>query len=203
MKKSEGITIGDRLEHIWKIAQFAKENKMLTRGYITNPMGSLIAKDISVKEVNSIATAMNDMGVDEIVLQDTVCAGTTEKVLSLIKGIKIPREKLGVHFYDSRYMALEMILTALATGVSNITTSIGGIGRSPCYDTMLGNSVASDLVFVLDCMGIEHRINWRKLLKAERNVCDWLERENLSDVYKVDFEQEMARYKEKVQSILK
>ena len=193
--RRSGMTIGDQLDNMREVVKLAKTYSMLTRAYISYVMGSGYAKDIPPKEVNNIATDLKAMGVDEIVLQDPIAGGSIPKLLELLSVLKVPTDSLSVHFYDTKYTGLELVVAALSRGISSITCSIGGLGRSQHYDTILGSIGTEDLLFALECMGIKHEVNWKRTLKAGQIACELVGRENLADVYKVDFEEMTEKYK--------
>jgi len=199
LKKVEGIAIGDLIEQIGNMVLLTSKHNISTRCYINHCMGSVLTNDIQPKEVDGIVGGLDNMGIDQIILQDTTCSGNVEKTLDLIKALKVPKEKLGVHFYDTKYDGLEKCLAALSMGINKFTVSLGGIGGSIYYNSPLGNMPASDFIFALECLGIEHSVNWRRTLKLEEKASNMLERENLSDVYPTDFTEDLERYKKLVE----
>jgi len=193
------MTIDERLDTIFNLTQWAHKNNLLTRCYLSECFGSPIGEKPKSKEITSIIKNLDSNNVNEIILQDTFGVYNIKNSLRLIDEIKIPKDKLSIHFYDSTLHGLEMIIGALSRGISKITTTIGGLGRHKHYEDIIGNVVASDLVFALDCLEIKHDVKWQELLIAEKKVCRWMRTENLSDVFSIDFKDKMQKYKEMIQ----
>ncbi len=197
MRRMMSMTIGDYLDRINKAIQLAKSHNMLARATVKYVMGAPRGENIDAKQVNSIVSSLIDMGVDEISLEDSMAAGDYSKLTELLDTVSVPKEKLAVRFYDTRYTGLEMVVGAMANGISTIDCSLGGLGTNKNLNSVLGPVSAADLLFALDCMNIEHGIRWKKVLRAGDLACEWLGKENLADVFKVDFE-ECNKYKLKL-----
>eukprot|EP00830_Metopus_es_P015219 TRINITY_DN4315_c0_g1_i1.p3 TRINITY_DN4315_c0_g1~~TRINITY_DN4315_c0_g1_i1.p3 ORF type:complete len:111 (-),score=37.00 TRINITY_DN4315_c0_g1_i1:10-342(-) len=85
---------------------------------------------------------------------------------------------------------------------SIIDCAVAGLGQCYYNKSMLGNMVTEDLLFALDCMGIEHGVDWKILLDAGDTICEKMTRENCTDAFDVDFEEELDDYKKKYQNCL-
>lgn len=197
------ITPSELMKNVNAVVKEAQARKMLTRAYLAFPMGSEHNPNIDPMSVNDMAQQLNEMNVDEIVLQDSIAAGTLEKLDTLLNTLKIPKSKLGVHFHDSKYLGLDMILLALSKGITTIDCAVAGLGQCYINKTALGNMVTEELLFVLDCMGIEHGVNWVKLLDTGDFISEELTRENCTDAYDVDFKEDMPEYKKKYADLIK
>ena len=75
--------------------------------------------------------------------------------------------------------------------------SVAGLGQCAYNSIRLANIPSEEMLFVLQVMGIDTgKIKWRKLLDAGDFISDSMTRENLSDVFDIDFEEEMENYQE-------
>ena len=156
--------IGDRIDSIDKVVQWANKNKLVSRCYIKNNFMNFEEEQYERDQACNIVSNLNSIGVDEIVLEN----------FHYFDSLNVPFEKLGVKFYDTELNGLEMVILALSKGISNVAVTLGGIGKVKYYNGPLGNIVASDLVFALDCLKIGHSVDSRNLLKAEDSACNML-----------------------------
>eukprot|EP00826_Nyctotherus_ovalis_P046818 TRINITY_DN5327_c0_g2_i1.p1 TRINITY_DN5327_c0_g2~~TRINITY_DN5327_c0_g2_i1.p1 ORF type:complete len:137 (+),score=55.98 TRINITY_DN5327_c0_g2_i1:660-1070(+) len=120
------------------------------------------------------------------------------EAMSLLTKLEHLTPKLDIHLYDTTLGGIEMAVAALSQGVSRVTASVGGLGRHKYFGNLMGNVIASDLVFALDCLGIKHNVKWRELLEAERRAARWMKRENISDVFAIDFKEKLGEYREAI-----
>ena len=70
-----------------------------------------------------------------------------------------PVERWGMHFHDTRGMALANVLASLERGLTHFDSSAGGLGGCPFAGPgAAGNVATEDLVYLLDGLGIEHGV---------------------------------------------
>jgi hydroxymethylglutaryl-CoA lyase len=194
--------ISGLLKNVSELVKAAKERSLTTRSYIGYALGSKHSADIDPKKVNEMAERLMDMKVDEVVIQDNIASGTMEKVETLLNTLTIPKSKLGVHFHDSKFIGMDLIMLALSKGITNIDCAVAGMGQCYYNKTMLGNMVTEDLLFIFDTMGIEHGVNWEKLLDTGDFICEHMTRENCTDAFDVDFKEDLDDYKKKYIDLL-
>ena len=63
-----------------------------------------------------------------------------------------------------------------------VDSSVAGIGGCPYAKGASGNVSTEDVIFLLDLLGIEHGIDFPKLIEVGDYISNQLERENLSRV---------------------
>ena len=203
IKRGLNSTIPEFMKNMKEVASDAKSLKLFTRGYIGFAMGSEHTPSMEPKRVNEMAQELLEMKVDEIVLQDNIAAGNIEKFEALLQELKVPKEKLAVHFHDSKWNGMDLVIYAMSRGITNIDCAVAGLGQCFYNKTMLGNMVTEEMLFVLDCMGIEHGVLWKPLLDTGDYICEEMTRENCTDAFDVDFEEEIDEYKQKYANLVK
>ena len=203
VKNSLKADVKTLLKSMEAVVADAKTLKLSTRGYISFAMGSELTPNMDPKRINEIAWKLHELGVNEIVLQDNIAAGNIEKVDALLNAVTIPKEKLAIHFHDSKYIGLDMVIYAMSKGIHNIDCAIAGLGQCAYNKSPLGNMVTEDMLFVLDCMGIEHGVEWKPLLNAGDFISEEMTRENSTDAFDEDFEEDMDDFKEKYAKLIK
>ena len=104
-----------------------------------------------------MAERLLDLAVDEVVLGDTVGIATPADVSRLMDELLrlAPVERWGMHFHDTRGIALANVLASLELGLSKFDSSAGGLGGCPFAGPgAAGNVATEDLVYLLDGLGI-------------------------------------------------
>jgi hydroxymethylglutaryl-CoA lyase len=81
---------------------------------------------------------------------------------------EVPREKLALHFHDTRGTALANALVGLELGISDFDASVAGVGGCPYAPGAAGNLATEDLVYMLDGMGVRTGVNLDLLIEAGR-----------------------------------
>ncbi|RSS38981.1 hydroxymethylglutaryl-CoA lyase [Streptomyces sp. WAC08241] len=136
----------------------AIEAGLKVRGYLSMCFGDPWEGPVPVEQVVRVATALADMGCDELSLGDTIGVATPGHVEALLTGLNeagIPASRLAVHFHDTYGQALSNTLAALRHGVTTVDASAGGLGGCPYAKSATGNLATEDLVWMLDGLGIE------------------------------------------------
>jgi hydroxymethylglutaryl-CoA lyase len=111
------------------------------------------------------------LGANEVILSDTIGSAHPRQVRELIElhlenGIRL--EQLGVHFHDTRGLALANVLAALESGVSRFDGSVGGMGGCPFAPGAQGNATTEDMVFMLEEMGVSTGVDVPALIEMAR-----------------------------------
>ncbi len=118
-----------------------------------------------------------ELGVIDIVLCDTIGIANPKQVREVIQAVKstYPNVKLQVHIHDTRNMGMVNTLAAIESGVTNIQSTLGGLGGCPFAPGASGNLATEDIVYMLNEMGYLTGIDFDKLLQAakyEQSVID-------------------------------
>lgn len=118
--------------------------------------------------VRDAAQKFLQLGVDQIVIADTIGAANPQQVRSLTAGLVSDNgaEKLGCHFHDTRAMGVANVFAALESGVRRFDASIAGLGGCPFAPGASGNVATEDVVMMLEQMGFTTGIDLDALLRA-------------------------------------
>jgi hydroxymethylglutaryl-CoA lyase len=145
------------------------------RAYVSVAFGCPYEGPVRPEQVRGVAASLLDLGVDEVVLGDTIGVATPADVGRLMDALLelAPVERWGMHFHDTRGMALANVLGGLERGVTHFDSSAGGLGGCPFAGPgAAGNVATEDLVYLLDGLGIEHGVTLDKVLEASRFIVD-------------------------------
>lgn len=167
-KNNINKTINQTLPIIENVSRKAKQSNKQVRGYVSTVFGCPYEGDIDIEKVISICDRLLTMGVDEISIGDTIGVADpvqVDKVLTeLLK--YFPKEKLAMHFHDTRGTALANVLVSLNHGITNFDSAVGGLGGCPYAKGASGNLATDDLLYMLHRMGIETGMNIDKVIES-------------------------------------
>jgi hydroxymethylglutaryl-CoA lyase len=143
------------------------------RAYISVAFGCPYEGRVSPPQVRAVAERLLHLGVDEIILGDTIGAARPSDINQLMDALLelAPVERWGMHFHDTRGMALANVLISLERGVTRFDSSAGGLGGCPFAGPgAAGNLATEDLVYLLDGLGVEHGVNLERVMQASRFI---------------------------------
>ncbi|BBY65666.1 hydroxymethylglutaryl-CoA lyase [Mycolicibacterium helvum] len=121
-----------------------------------------------VQRVLDIVDAACESGVDRLAIADTIGTTTPGRVTSLMNQVKprIGDLPLGAHFHNTRGSGLASAYAAVATGVTRLDSSVGGLGGCPFAPGASGNIATEDLVYLLRDSGIDVDIDLEAAIRA-------------------------------------
>jgi isopropylmalate/homocitrate/citramalate synthase len=139
---------------------------------VSTAFGCPYEGDISVDAVVRVCEDLMALGVQEVVLSDTIGVATPRDVVTVVDAVtaKLDPSKLALHFHDTRGTALANVLAGLHLGISTFDSSAGGLGGCPYAPGAAGNLATEDLVYMLHGMGIETGISLEGVVDASRFV---------------------------------
>jgi hydroxymethylglutaryl-CoA lyase/(R)-citramalyl-CoA lyase len=112
-------------------------------------------------------------GADEILLADTIGAGTPPQATRLVGDAlaAAPGVPIGLHLHNTRNTGYANAYAGLEAGATLLDASIGGLGGCPFAPRATGNIATEDLVYLLDGLGVDHGCDLDELIR----VSTWLE----------------------------
>jgi isopropylmalate/homocitrate/citramalate synthase len=166
-------SIAQSLEDARAVIDGAAASGAKVRAYISVAFGCPYEGLVSPDQVRRVAEQLLGLGVEEVVLGDTIGVGTPRDVGRLMDALVelAPVERWGMHFHDTRGMALANVMASLERGLKSFDSSAGGLGGCPFAGPgAAGNVATEDLLYLLDGLGIEHGISLDKVLDASRFI---------------------------------
>lgn len=136
------------------------------------------------------------MGCYEISLGDTIGIGTPDLTFKLLDAVSLPRDILAAHFHNTYDRAIANLVVAFGQGVSVADSSVAGIGGCPYAKGASGNVATEDVLYLCELLGIDHGVNFEKLIDVGNFISKELDRENLSSVTHKDLENLPAQREE-------
>ncbi|MFA6958275.1 MAG: hydroxymethylglutaryl-CoA lyase [Thermoanaerobaculia bacterium] len=176
-KRNINMTIDESFEAFTPVALRARDEGIRVRGYVSCACGCPYEGEVAPEKVLEVTARLMDLGCYEVSIGDTIGVGTPMQVQGLLHLVTqvIPRDRLAMHFHDTRGMAVANTLAALELGITVFDASAGGLGGCPYAPGASGNVATEDLVYLFDSLGIEHGVDLDKLIAAARVIAPWLD----------------------------
>jgi hydroxymethylglutaryl-CoA lyase len=166
-------TIEQSLDDSAAVIDLARPSGVNVRAYISVVFGCPYEGPVAAAQVRRVAERLFMLGVDEVVLGDTVGVATPADVSRLMAELLglAPVDRWGMHFHDTRGIALANVLASLDLGLSKFDSSAGGLGGCPFAGPgATGNVATEDLLYLLDGLGIHHGVNLEGVMAASRYI---------------------------------
>lgn len=149
-KKNLNVSVKDSFSTYKKVCRKALNEGLKIRGYLSVAFACPYEGKVSPVQVATLANRMQDMGVFEIALGDTIAAARPFEVERLLENLfkKIPQKKISLHFHNIHGLALSNIYAGYQMGVKTFDGSIGGLGGCPYAGLPAGNVPTESLVYL-------------------------------------------------------
>jgi hydroxymethylglutaryl-CoA lyase len=167
-KKNINKSIDEALSTLKEVADIAKADGYRIRVYLSVVFECPYEGRVDSKQVLSVTEKLVAMGVDEVSLGDTIGAATPKDVYQMVGDVSkyVDKQKLALHFHDTRGTALANVVAGLEAGVTIFDASLGGLGGCPYAPGAAGNLATEDLVYMLHGLGVETGIDLHRLVDA-------------------------------------
>jgi hydroxymethylglutaryl-CoA lyase len=173
-RKNINKSIEDTFPVLAEVVSVAKQAGKTVRGYVSTVFGCPYEGAVSVEQVMTVSEKLFEMGIDELSLGDTIGVATPRQVQDVLEQLlkRFPKEKLAMHFHDTRGTALANVLASLEMGITTFDSSLGGLGGCPYAPGASGNVATDDLLYMLHGMGISTGVDLERLTEAALFIRD-------------------------------
>ncbi len=170
--KNINCTPNESLKRFAPVMNLAKKFRIRVRGYISTCFGCPFEGKIAEKKVIDLAEKLFALGVYEVSIGDTIGVATPQQVKSLLRSLYrvAPKQKIALHFHDTRGTAIANVLAGLELGIRTFDSSVGGLGGCPFAKGAQGNVATEDLIYMLDGMGFATGIDLKDLIKINKKL---------------------------------
>jgi hydroxymethylglutaryl-CoA lyase len=171
-RKNINQSIDESLTTYRAVCARARELGMRVRGYLSTAFGCPFEGAVPPAKVAELAAALVEMGAFEVAISDTIGVGHAGQVRALLDVVfvRVPLERIALHFHDTRGQALANVMAGLDAGVTTFDASAGGLGGCPYAPGATGNLATEDLVYMLEGLGVETGVNLGALVEASRFI---------------------------------
>ncbi|MEZ2722090.1 hydroxymethylglutaryl-CoA lyase [Paenalcaligenes hominis] len=167
-QRNINCSIAESIERFMPVAQAAHAANIRLRGSISCALGCPYQGETAIDTVLDVVKRMQDLGVQEFDIADTIGVGTPHKTARLLQAVAqtIPLDRIAGHFHDTYGQALANILAALDVGVHIFHSSVAGLGGCPYAKGATGNVATEDVVYMLHGMGIHTGLDLDALVQT-------------------------------------
>jgi hydroxymethylglutaryl-CoA lyase len=171
-KENVNMTVDESLAVIAQAAEKAKAHGIRILGAVANSLGCPYEGDVPVEKVIKVVKAYTDLGIEDIIIADSIGMAGPEQVKTLLTRLlkEFPDAKFSVHLHDILGIGPVNAYAAYEAGVTNFDSSISGLGGCPYQIHPGGNIATEELVHMFDKMGVNSGIELNKLLETSRYV---------------------------------
>lgn len=153
------------VEEILKIADSSQKE---VRIYLSMAFGNPYGESWDTKILTDWAKKINELGVNEVVLSDTIGVANSGIIASVFKAFsnELPQLKLSCHFHSKPDEWEEKINSAFIGGCYSFDAAIKGFGGCPmAKDDLVGNIATENLLSYFSDQ-VENKINAKEFQKA-------------------------------------
>ena len=139
---------------------------------LATAMGCPFEHHVDPERVVEVAQRAVEAGASSIGLADTIGVAVPTEVAVLVGRVHSTVEApIGVHFHDTRGLAMANAIAALEHGAVRLDASVGGLGGCPFAPGASGNVPIEDLAHALDAMGVRTGVSLARLVDAANLAC--------------------------------
>src|SRR5699024_8179351 len=156
-RKNINKSIAETLSVLEEVIVEAKTAGKNVTGYLSTVFDCPYEGRINIDDVIRISDRLFELGIDDLSLGDTIGTAVPSQVEQLLDEIlqRYPKEKIILHFHDTRGMAIANIMTAMTYGIYRFDSTVGGLGGCPYAPGAAGNVATNDVLYLLHGMGIQ------------------------------------------------
>lgn len=177
-------SIADSLTRFEPVMELAAKHNIPVRGYLSCVADCPYDGPTKPEQVARVANLLMELGCYEVSLGDTIGTGTPIRIAKMLEAVqvKVPTDKLAVHFHDTWGQALANIYQALTMGINTIDSSVAGLGGCPYAHGASGNVATEDVLYLCQGLGIETGVDLELQAKAGWMISEELNRQPTSKV---------------------
>ncbi len=177
-------SIAESLTRFEPVIKLAAKHNIPVRGYLSCVADCPYDGPTKPEQVARVANLLMELGCYEVSLGDTIGTGTPMRIAKMLEAVqvKVPTDKLAVHFHDTWGQALANIYQALTMGVHTVDSSVAGLGGCPYAHGASGNVATEDVLYLCQGLGIETGVDLELLAKAGWMISEELNRQPTSRV---------------------
>jgi len=152
LERNQHQTPEDALEELEAVHDMAVGAELDVVVYISMAFGNPYGDPWSIDEVIGACELIDDFGVKQVSLADTVGLATPKQIAELVSAVREahPELELGVHLHARPVDAAARVRAAYEAGCRRFDSAIGGLGGCPfAQDLLVGNIATETLLATL------------------------------------------------------
>jgi hydroxymethylglutaryl-CoA lyase len=177
-KKNINKSIDETFPVLGEVIQEAKKAGKHVTGYVSTVFDCPYEGRISPDAVLRVSDHLLEYGVDDLSLGDTIGTAVPSQVEELLDAVmkRYSKDKIIMHFHDTRGMAIANIMTSMEYGITRFDSAVGGLGGCPYAPGAAGNVATNDILYLLHGLGVKTGICEKKLQEAALYIQNKLEK---------------------------
>jgi hydroxymethylglutaryl-CoA lyase len=167
-KQNINKSIDETFPVLGEVIQEAKKAGKHVTGYVSTVFDCPYDGKISPDAVIRVSDQLLEYGVDDLSLGDTIGTAVPSQVEELLDAVmqRYSKERIIMHFHDTRGMAIANIMTSMEYGITRFDSAVGGLGGCPYAPGAAGNVATNDILYLMHGLGIKTGICEKKLQEA-------------------------------------
>ena len=167
-KKNINKSIAETYPVLGEVIKEAKQAGKHVTGYVSTVFDCPDEGIITPEQAIRVCDQLLAYGVDDLSLGDTIGSAVPSQVEEMLEAVlaRYPKEKIIMHYHDTRGMAIANIMTSMEHGITRFDSSVGGLGGCPYAPGAAGNVATNDVLYLLHGLGTKTEISEKKLQEA-------------------------------------
>ncbi|MCQ9617628.1 hydroxymethylglutaryl-CoA lyase [Paenalcaligenes niemegkensis] len=181
-QRNINCSIAESMSRFESVAKAAQRDGLRLRGSISCALGCPYQGQVPESAVLDVVKRMQDLGVVEFDIADTIGVGTAGQVASLMSAVArvVPIAQVAGHFHDTYGQALANIYASLQVGVTIYHASVAGLGGCPYAKGATGNVATEDVLYLLNGLGIHTGVDFNAVVETGQWVSQQLGKKSVS-----------------------
>ena len=177
LARNQKQTQPQALETLGAICGLASEAGIGVVAYVSMAFGNPYNDPWSTEEVVNACHALEDLGIQQISLADTVGIAGPEQIRALVAAVTraLPGVEVGAHLHARPEQAAAKIAAAYQAGCRRLDMALGGLGGCPfAQDALVGNVATETALAELRTLGagLPHLGSLDELLAMSSTIAD-------------------------------
>lgn len=170
--KNLNRTTEDSIKEMKSLVSQAKMDGLIARASVSTVFGCPFEGDTPLERVLNVVDGLVAAGFDRIGLCDTIGIANPHQTFEYMSKLKqeFAEIEFELHFHNTYGRGLANVYAGIEAGIYSYDSSIGGLGGCPYAPGATGNISTEDLIDMLQSMGIETGVDFKKLLKTSELI---------------------------------
>ncbi len=171
-QRNINCSIAESIERFRPVVAAARAAGIHVRGTVSCALGCPYEGEVAPEQVANVARMLDELGVDELSIADTIGVGTPEQTTAVMEAVLSASEpaRINGHFHDTYDRALVNIEACLALGIRSFDASVAGLGGCPFAPGATGNVATEGVLGLME----KHGFNTGVDPDASRGIGGWI-----------------------------